>query len=84
VTVTLELKPQTQVGLLALAAASGMSLEEYILAIVEGTLVSPVHKALSPLERAAAWIETAKRLPDTDPLSDEAISRESIYSGRDR
>jgi hypothetical protein len=80
VTITLDLKPHTQVGLLALAEASGMSLEEYILAIVEGTLVSPVHKGLSPEERAAAWIETAKRLPETEPLSDEAISRESMYS----
>jgi hypothetical protein len=36
----------------------------------------------SPAERAAAWREAVKDLPRTKPLSDEAISREMIYSGR--
>ena len=79
-TVTLDIKPETQVGLLALADASGKSLEEYILAMVESA-VHP-HSPLSPAERAAAWIESAKRFPDTPPLSAEAISRESIYGDR--
>jgi hypothetical protein len=64
-----------QAGLLALADASGMSLEQ-----VENT-VRP-HSPLSPQERAATWIESAKRFPDTSPLSDEPISRESIYGDR--
>jgi hypothetical protein len=75
--VTLDLKPETQAGLLALVAASGMSLEEYILAMVEKT-VHP-RSPLSAKARAAAWIESAKRFPDTPPLSDDAISRESMY-----
>jgi hypothetical protein len=79
-TVTLDLKPETQAGILALAEASGMSLEQYILAMVESTVHR--HSPLSPKERAAAWIESAKRFPDTPPLSDEAISRESIYGER--
>jgi hypothetical protein len=80
VTVTIDLKPETQAGLLALADASGMSLQDYILAMVENT-VRP-HSPMSPQERAAAWIDSAKRFPDTAPLSDEAISRESIYADR--
>ena len=40
-------------------------------------------KAMSPAERAAAWREAAKGLPRTVPLSDEAISRDNIYSGRE-
>lgn len=81
-TVTLELKPETTAGLLALAHESGMSLQEYLLAMVEGTVLSRSATALSPEERVAAWRETAKRFPDTPPLSDEAISRESMYADR--
>ncbi len=77
-TVTLDLKPETQAGLLALADGSGMSLEEYIRAMVENS-VRPL-SPLSPKERTAAWIESAKRFPDAPPLSDEAISRDTIYS----
>jgi hypothetical protein len=36
----------------------------------------------SPAERAALWRASVTGLPDTAPLSDEAISRESIYSAR--
>jgi sRNA-binding protein len=39
-------------------------------------------ESLSPAERGAAWRESAKKLPHTPPLSDEAISRESIYDAR--
>jgi hypothetical protein len=38
--------------------------------------------SLTPEQRAAAWRETAKRFPDTPLLSDEAISRESMYPDR--
>jgi hypothetical protein len=81
-TVTIDLKPETTAGLLALAHESGMSLEEYLITMVEGTVVSRSAKTLSPEERAAVWRETAKRFPDTPPLSDEAISRESMYADR--
>ena len=36
-------------------------------------------RGLSPAERAAAWRESTRDLPHTAPLSDDAISRESIY-----
>jgi hypothetical protein len=78
-TITLDLKPEMHAGLLALASGSGMSLEQYILAMVENT-VRP--HSLSPQERAAAWIESAKRFPNTSPPTDEAISRESICGDR--
>ena len=35
-TVTLNLKPEVEAGLLARAQASGMALEEYLLSLVEG------------------------------------------------
>ncbi len=81
-TVTLDLKPELEAGLLDLARESGMSVENYILTMVEGTMLSRSAQKRSPEERAAAWRETAKRFPDTPPLSDEAISRESMYLDR--
>jgi hypothetical protein len=48
----------------------------------DDTRMSPTAKALSPAERAAAWREAVRRLPHSEPLSDDAISRESIYADR--
>lgn len=79
-TLTIDLKPETEGGLAVLAGASGMSLEQCILTMVENC-VHP-HSPLSAPERAAAWIESAKRFPNTAPLSDEAISRENMYADR--
>jgi len=39
VTITLNLKPEIEAGLLAQAQASGMSLEEYLLSVVEEVAV---------------------------------------------
>ncbi|HEV8678275.1 MAG TPA: hypothetical protein VGQ90_02780 [Stellaceae bacterium] len=46
----------------------------------------PENKApqMSAAERAAAWLDGIKDLPHTKPLSDEAISRDSIYADRDQ
>jgi len=78
--VTIELQPDLEADLLALAASRGMSLEEYVLATVAQT-VRP-HQTKSPQERAQAWVQSAKQFPVTPPLPDEAISRESIYPDR--
>jgi hypothetical protein len=37
---------------------------------------------MTPEERAAFWRDSAGGLPDTKPLSDEAMSRETIYAER--
>jgi hypothetical protein len=80
-TITLDIKPDMQAGLLAMAEASRKSIEQYILTIVE-SIVHP-RSVLGPKERASKWIESAKRFPtDTQPLPDDAISRESIYGDR--
>ena len=52
-TLTIDLRPETQVGLLALAEASGMSAEQYIQAMVENAVIP--RAAMSPEERAVAW-----------------------------
>jgi hypothetical protein len=41
-------------------------------------------RSVSPAKRAALWREGVKDLPHTEPLSDEAISRENLYVDRGR
>lgn len=79
-TVILDLRPEIEARLVALATERGMSVEQYVSQLLEGQPPGP--RSLSPAERAALWREGAKRFPRTPPLSDEAISRESIYDTR--
>ena len=81
-TVTLDLKPETHTGLLALSQASGMSLEAFLLTMVEGAVISHSAKPFSPEERAAAFMAWSVNHRQTPPLSDYAVSRESIYEDR--
>lgn len=64
------MKPET--GLLAMAQAAGMSLESRSL------------NALSPDEDAKAFLDWSASHRPTPPLSDYAVSRESMYEDRDR
>ncbi|MFZ0964764.1 MAG: hypothetical protein WAO35_28225 [Terriglobia bacterium] len=82
-TVTLKLKPKVEAGLLAQAQAHGMSVEEYVLSVVEGTVLPAAKNRLSAEERAAAFEAWSARHRPTPPLSDEAVSRESMYEGRE-
>jgi hypothetical protein len=82
-TVTLKFKPEVEAGLLAQAQASGMSVEEYVLLVVEGTVLSAVGRRLSPEERAAAFEAWSAGHRPTPPLSEDAVSRESMYEGRE-
>jgi hypothetical protein len=80
-TVTIELKPEIEAGLAALAAARGLALPQYVQQVLESQ-VAPGVSALSPSERAAAWRIPTAGLPIGPPLSDEAIGRARIYDGR--
>jgi hypothetical protein len=82
-TVTLTFKPEVEAGLLAQAQRSGMTVEEYLLSMVEGA-VFPAAQIVSPEERAAAFEAWSADHPVTPPLSDYAVSREAMYEGRDR
>ena len=79
-TITLELKPEVEASLLALAGARGLSLEEYLLTMVESL---PANELL-PEERAAAFEAWSASHRSTPLLSDYAVSRDSIYEGRGR
>jgi hypothetical protein len=81
-TVTLKLKPEIEAGLLAQAKASGMTLEEYLLSLVEAS-VFPGKQALASEERASAYEAWSTGHRATRPLSDDAVGREAMYEGRD-
>jgi hypothetical protein len=82
-TVTLNLKPEVEAGLLAQAQASGMTVEEYLLSLVKGVVLPARHEGLSPEERAVAFEAWSANHRPTPPLSDYAASREAMYEGRD-
>jgi hypothetical protein len=80
--VKIELPPEIEANLAAQAAAQGMPFADYLRHVLEEQAGAPKGKTRSPEERAAFWRDSVKGLPDTKPLSDEAISRESIYAER--
>jgi hypothetical protein len=82
-TVTLNLKPEIEAGLVAQAQASGMTVEEYLLSVVEGVVLPATQKALPEEERATAFEAWSASHRPTPPLSDYAVSRDSMYEGRD-
>ena len=82
-TVTLHLKPELEAGLLAQAQAGGKTLEEYLVSMVEGAVMPATGQRLTPEQRAAAFEAWSAGHRATPPLSDYAVSRESMYEGRD-
>ena len=86
-TVTLELKPEVEERIIAEARARGLSVEDYILHVLEGEVASDTatfSETATPEEWEKAlleWVNAAR--PEHPPLSDEAISRESIYRERE-
>jgi hypothetical protein len=86
-TVTLDLKPEVEKHLKAEAKARGLSVETYILNVLEKEI--PDSEATFALTASPEeWIKTFREWvntprPEHPPLSDEAISRESIYRERE-
>ncbi len=80
-TLTIDLKPEVEAGLAAQARAKGVSVAEYVESLLEQ--FAPSAQEMTPEQRADALQEWAKGFPQVAPLSDEAVSRESLYS-RDR
>jgi hypothetical protein len=80
----LEVQPDTAEIIAAQAAEQGISVDAYLRLLVEQRQEKSVsQKALSPQEKARLWREwAAGHNPNTPLLSDEAISRESIYEER--
>lgn len=79
---TIELLPAIEAGLSTLAAEQGLPLAQYARGLLEGQLPGHGQAMLSPIERATVRLDCVRGLPHTPPLSDKAISRESIYDAR--
>jgi hypothetical protein len=82
-TVTLNLRPELEAGVFAQAQASGMTVEAYLLSVVEGAVLSTIQQKSSAEERAAAFERWSAGHRTTPPLSDHAVGRDAIYEGRD-
>jgi hypothetical protein len=78
-TVTIDLPPEIEADLVAHAQAQGLPVPEYLQFLLREHVPAPAAANTSPTERPALWRESVKDLPQTPPLSDEAISRETIY-----
>jgi hypothetical protein len=80
--VTIELSSEVEAGLAALAAAHGLALPQYVQQLLEEQVPARTSAALSPAQRAEAWRASTHGLPIVPPLSDAAVSRDSIYDSR--
>lgn len=80
-TVTLNFNLELEAWLFAQAQASGVTVEAYVLSVVESALLPAMQRAAP--ERASAFEAWAAGHRSTPLLSDHAVSRESFYKGRD-
>ena len=82
--IQLEVQSDTATILATQAQRQGLSVDAYLRRLVQEHDPAPIMKArLSPQEKAALWLQGAASYnPNTPLLSDEAISRESIYGER--
>ena len=89
-TITLDLTSETEILLIAYATTQGMSVENYLKSLVENTLATEAEQAQAFYKTATTeeWIDAFvdwanNHVVKAPPLSDEAISRESIYRERE-
>lgn len=78
VSVTIDIRPEIEAGLSALASARGIAVSEYLRQIIEERIPVTPQKEFSKEEKITA-LNDVHNLPVTPLLSDEAISRESMY-----
>jgi hypothetical protein len=88
ITVTIELPPEIEAGIMAQAEAEGLPVSEYLRNLVKGQVSARIgeRKAFEiPPEgwvrQFKAWVASHAE-DDLPVLSDEALSREFIYSER--
>lgn len=78
----IDVSPEVERGLISLALERGLTVHEYLQEILSREAKPVPTAAGSGDERAAAFIAWADSFPDAPPLSDEAISRSSMYPDR--
>jgi hypothetical protein len=78
-TVTLELNPELEEHLAAQAARQGLSLEAYLLSIIETRVIPPEAVDVTLEEFEAEMDELSEGTDHIQVLAPEALTRESIY-----
>jgi hypothetical protein len=79
-TIKLDLKPETEARLITQATMQGVSVERYLESLIERHLAIQTEPKWKML---LDQLGTSPSLTNAPPLSDEAISRESIYRERE-
>lgn len=80
---TLEIEQETAEQLAAQAKAQGISIDAYLRLLLKSKSASEEPISLSPQEKAKLWREWVDNHSIEAPsLSDEALTRESIYAER--
>ena len=85
-TITVELPPEIEERFLAQAKLRGLPVDAYLKEVLSLSSVSPAQPAvLSPNEVNSLLDEAANLVPaGIPPLSDHAMSRDSIYTNEDQ
>jgi hypothetical protein len=78
---TIDLPPEIEANVAEQAAARGVPLADHLRRLLAEQAGVSNARRQTPEERVKLWRDVSG-LPDTKPLSDEAISRESIYNER--
>jgi predicted DNA-binding protein len=80
--IQIELKPEIEAELKNRAQKNGLPVSQYVQRILEQHVPGqPVNSAMTPEERVKAFQDWVESFPyrRNEPLSDDAISRESFY-----
>lgn len=81
-TVRIELKPEVEASVVAQAQARGLSVAEYVKQLIEDQ-VGFSERPHDPQRLEAMLDKLAEMGKDLPPLSDYALTRESIYEDHD-
>jgi hypothetical protein len=81
--VTINLNPDTEARLVALAQESGLTVELFLEHLVkEKKSTTAPRRHLNPDDWSAQFEEWANSFPEAPLISDEALRRESLYPDR--
>lgn len=79
---SLNLNPDIEARLIALAQSSGLSVEDFLRHVVEEKSEHSKALRLSPEQWTEQFEDWADSFPEAAPIPDEALSRESLYPDR--
>ena len=79
---SLNVNPEIEARLLALAQSSGVSVEDFLLHVVEEKVNATQLRKLTPEQWAEQFEVWADSFVEAAPIPDEALCRENLYPDR--